>query len=120
VRGRWPRAAEEMAMLATKEAPPVPQMGTPVEDKLYNVRFKTDETASHLIIVNQELCVRCDDKPCTYFCPVAVYKWEPGVQRITVGYEKCVECGACRIGCPPHNIAWRYPRGGFGCQYKNG
>ena len=111
-------------MIATKPgesaAAEPAEVGTPVEDKLYNVRFKTDETASHLVVVNDDLCVRCTDKPCTFFCPVSVYKWEPGVQRISVGYEKCVECGACRIGCPPYNIAWRYPRGGFGMQYKNG
>ncbi|HZT09137.1 MAG TPA: 4Fe-4S dicluster domain-containing protein [Chloroflexota bacterium] len=91
-----------------------------VEEKLYNVRFKTDEAQSHLVITDAALCARCTDKPCTVFCPVSVYKWEPADRKISVGYEKCVECGACRIGCPYYNIEWRYPKGGFGVQYKNG
>ena len=91
-----------------------------VEDKLYNVRFKTDEEKSHLIIMDGNICARCVDKPCTTFCPVMVYKWEKEDRRISVGYEKCVECGACRIGCPYYNIEWRYPKGGYGVQYKNG
>ena len=91
-----------------------------VEEKLYNVRFKTDEALSHLIISNTQMCLRCSDKPCTTFCPVLVYKWELTDNKISVGYEKCVECGACRIGCPYYNIEWRYPKGGFGVAYKNG
>ncbi len=94
--------------------------GTRVEEKLYNVRFKTDEAQSHLIIMDPEVCRRCVDKPCTVFCPVTVYKWEPNDRKISVGYEKCVECGACRIGCPYYNIEWRYPKGGFGVQYRYG
>lgn len=94
---------------------------TKVEDKLFNVRFKTDETASHLIVTDSKVCLdRCPDKVCTIFCPVSVYKWEELAQKISVSYEKCVECGACRIGCPFANIEWRYPKGGFGVQYKNG
>ena len=49
-----------------------------------------------------------------------VTKWETDDHKISVSYEKCVECGACRIGCPYFNIEWRYPKGGFGVQYKNG
>ena len=97
-------------MIATKpeaSAPAEPaEVGTPVEDKPYNVRFKTDEDQSHLIVMDSQLCARCTDKPCTFFCPVTVYKWESADQKISVGYEKCVECGACRIGCPvQHRLA---------------
>lgn len=97
------------------------QIGTKVEEKLFNVRFVTDESSSHLIVVDSNICRDlCKDKPCTFFCPVSVYKWEELAEKISVSYEKCVECGACRIGCSFQNIQWRYPRGGFGIQYKNG
>ena len=69
-------------MQATQTAP-----GTRVEDKLYNVRFKTDEEQSHLIVMDKQLCARCTDKPCTTFCPVNVYKWETGDRKISVSYE---------------------------------
>jgi len=94
--------------------------GARVEEKLYAVRFKTDEEQSHLIVMDPNMCASCTDKPCTIFCPVSVYKWETDDRKISVSYEKCVECGACRIGCPYFNIEWRYPKGGFGVQYKNG
>lgn len=102
-------------------AAPAQTAGALLEDKLFNLRYKTDETRSHLVIAEPDVCARvCQDKPCTIFCPVGVYKWEPLVERISVSYEKCVECGACRIGCPYYNIEWVYPRGGFGVTYKNG
>ncbi|MCL4459685.1 MAG: 4Fe-4S dicluster domain-containing protein [Chloroflexi bacterium] len=91
-----------------------------IEDKLYLDRFKPDEQ-SHLIIIDQEKCrTTCvaQNRPCTHFCPAQVYKWEE--DKITVAFEGCLECGACRIGCPFSNIDWRYPRGGFGVQYKFG
>lgn len=88
-----------------------------LEDKLYTVRFKRD-TQSHLVIIDQAVCAKCEGKPCTTFCPAQVYEWEHG--KILVGYEGCLECGTCRIGCPYANIDWQYPRGGFGVAYKYG
>lgn len=90
-----------------------------IEEKLFTVGFKPDESASHLVVRSQEVCLRaCEKKYCTLFCPAQVYKWE--ADRLAVGYEGCLECGACRIGCPFGNIDWRYPRGGFGLQYRYG
>ena len=102
------------------QRPPAGEHERRVEDKLYDVRFKTDEERSHLLILDTQTCADCTDKPCTVFCPVSVYKWENGQAKISVSYEKCVECGACRIGCPYFNIEWTYPKGGFGVQYKFG
>ncbi|MCL5263980.1 MAG: 4Fe-4S dicluster domain-containing protein [Chloroflexi bacterium] len=91
-----------------------------IEDKLYLVRFKPDHEA-HLVIIDQEVCrSNCKDRPCTFFCPARVYEWEDANNKITVGFENCLECGACRIGCPHQNIEWRYPRGGFGVAFKFG
>ncbi|MBE3583292.1 MAG: 4Fe-4S dicluster domain-containing protein [Limnochordaceae bacterium] len=88
-----------------------------VQKKLFTVRYKADKE-SHLAIRDPQICLACKDKPCLYFCPAEVYKWEE--ERITIAFEGCLECGTCRIGCPSHNISWRYPRGTNGVQYKFG
>ena len=93
-----------------------------LEDKLFLNGFKPDETGgSHLTITSDEPCRKqCGalGRPCTTFCPAHVYMWED--DHITVSFNACLECGACRIGCPFKNIEWRYPRGEFGVTYKNG
>ncbi|SEB10880.1 ferredoxin like protein [Thalassobacillus cyri] len=87
-----------------------------IEEKQYLVRFKADKE-SHLKITDQSICLEnCPDKPCTYFCPGEVYKFEGN--RIQVGYEGCHECGSCRIGCPQNNIEWKYPKGGHGVIFQ--
>lgn len=86
-----------------------------IEDKLFLNRFVVD-TIPHLVIKDQNVCRECKDKPCLNFCPARVYEWKE--DHITVGYEGCLECGACRIACPFNNIAWDFPRGGFGVQYR--
>lgn len=86
-----------------------------IEDKLFLNRFRAD-TDSHLVIKDQSLCTKCKDKPCTSFCPAHVYEWKD--EKIIVGFEGCLECGACRIACCFDNIDWRYPRGGYGVQFR--
>lgn len=87
-----------------------------IDNKLYLNRWKTDED-SHLNILDNTVCAeRCPQKSCTVFCPARVYEWREG--RLALGYEGCLECGACRIACPNGNIEWRYPRGGYGVQFK--
>lgn len=90
-----------------------------IEEKLYADRFKTD-SSSHLIIKDQEICRRCPEKWCNYFCPASVYEFDEENQVNLVAYEGCLECGTCRIGCPYLNIEWLYPRGGFGIQHRYG
>lgn len=86
-----------------------------IDDKLFLDRFLVD-TIPHLTIKDQKVCISCAEKPCTKFCPASVYEWK--TDHTAVGYEGCLECGACRIGCPYGNIGWTYPRGGFGVQYR--
>lgn len=86
-----------------------------IEEKLYMNRYAAD-TVSHLSIKDQSVCAKCKDKPCTNFCPAHVYELKDG--HINVGFEGCLECGACRIGCPHNNIEWKYPKGGNGVQYR--
>ncbi len=91
-----------------------------LDDKLYLIRYNTDKE-SHITIAEDDVCRKeCKHKPCTFICPARVYKWDEEENRIKVYYEGCVECGACRIGCPYSNIKWGYPRGGYGVAYKNG
>lgn len=90
-----------------------------LDDKLYLVRFNTDKQI-HIKIMDPGVCLKCQDKPCTRICPAHVYDWDEEENRISVGYEGCLECGTCRIGCPASNIQWAYPRGGFGVSWKNG
>ncbi|MEW6399018.1 MAG: 4Fe-4S dicluster domain-containing protein [Bacillota bacterium] len=102
----------------------VTAMASSVDDKLYLIRYRVDDR-SHLFVSDRQPCLeKCGSKgrPCTVVCPAHVYRWEEeqGEKRIVVEYERCVECGACRIVCPHGNIDWHYPRGGFGIVYRFG
>ncbi len=91
-----------------------------VEDKLYLDRFKPD-SESHLYVMDPQVCIdKCPDKLCTVFCPANVYEWDEDNNDMIVGYEGCLECGTCRIGCPYDNILWLYPKGGYGVQHRYG
>jgi ferredoxin like protein len=90
-----------------------------VDDLLVSIKYYIDEEESHLWIKDHDICARCNDKPCLYFCPVNVYT-EGSDGKIQVAYQGCVECGSCRVGCPYENIGWKLPRGGYGVAYKFG
>ena len=93
------------------------QTNVGLDDVLYKVKYKTDDD-SHLAIRDQEVCRKCEDRPCIARCPAEVYEWEN--DEILVAYENCLECGVCKIVCPYDNIEWRYPRGGYGVVWKFG
>ena len=42
------------------------------------------------------------------------------VGKVGVVTDGCLECGTCRVVCAPKNVAWDYPRGGFGILFKFG
>jgi ferredoxin like protein len=90
-----------------------------IDDMIASVKYYVDEDTSHLWIKDATVCARCELKPCLYFCPVEVYKLDRA-GRTMVGYQACVECGSCRVGCPFANIGWQLPRGGYGVAYKFG
>ncbi|ACL68776.1 ferredoxin family protein [Halothermothrix orenii] len=71
---------------------------------------------SHIHIRNKKVCLDCENKPCTYYCPARVFFWE--VNEIKILFERCIECGACPWGCPRENIDWVYPPGGYGVKYE--
>ncbi len=103
--------------LTPEQMASIPQVN--VDDLLASLKYYVDEDYAHLWIKDQNVCANCQNRPCLYFCPVGVYK-QDGQDRIMVGYQACVECGSCRVGCPEENIGWTLPRGGYGVAYKFG
>lgn len=89
-----------------------------INEKLSTLKYNKD-TESHLQ-VNNDICKDCKEKFCTYICPANVYEWIEKDEKITIRYENCLECGACKIACEKKNIQWRYPNADYGIKYKNG
>jgi len=88
-----------------------------IKAKLGLDAFKED-TERH-ITITPEICARCPDHPCIYVCPAELFTLEED-RRMTHTCEGCLECGACRLGCPYGSVMWHLPRGGFGVQYRFG
>lgn len=92
-----------------------------VDDMLMPLKYYVDEDQSHLWIIDEKVCEKCQHKPCLYFCPVSVYCLCGDCKdKVQISYQACIECGSCRVGCPYSNIGWKHPRGGFGVAYKFG
>lgn len=92
-----------------------------IEEKLYQNRYIVDEARPHINIKNVDVCkTSCSSQPCTHCCPAACYtKTEEG--GVSLATDGCLECGTCRVICQDNaNIAWDYPRGGYGISYKFG
>lgn len=91
-----------------------------VEDKLFLNKYRVD-TVPHIRIKDPDVCLKCERHQCTYVCPVGVYKWDENVKKIIVGWENCLEIGACTIACHEFdNIDMKFPRGGYGISYRYG
>lgn len=92
-----------------------------VEEKLFQNRYRVDSGRPHVRIVNPETCASgCADRQCTVCCPAGCYTLEAG-GRVVLITDGCLECGTCRIICDEHrNLAWEYPRGGYGILFKFG
>lgn len=88
-----------------------------IDDKLYTVKFKCD-TETHLN-PDQEQCKKCTAKSCTFVCPANVYSWDEDQDKLIVGFENCLECGACRIACDKCSLEWRFPTAGCGVSFKH-
>lgn len=94
------------------------QQRAAIDEALSVDQFTVDTKESHLRIKAMDTCRTCADRPCIQICPAAVYKWLDN--QLTVRYEGCLECAACRVVCPHDNIDWNYPRGGFGVKIAKG
>lgn len=77
-----------------------------------------DPLRSHVSLRDPAACARsCPERCCLYLCPAAVFDpREPG----RIWYERCVECGACRLFCPLGNVVLDHPRGGYGIRHRYG
>lgn len=93
--------------------------GLTLEDKINLVTLRPFRD-SHLTILDQRVCGDCKGRECTVVCPVKTYEWEEREGRLIVSFENCFECGSCRLACPFDNIAWIYPPGGFGVEFRKG
>jgi ferredoxin like protein len=91
-----------------------------IDDVLMTLKYFVDEAVPHLLIKDPEVCRRCVGKPCLFFCPVGAYRLKEDCGEVQIAFQSCIECGSCRIACPPNNVSWKYPRGGFGVAYKYG
>lgn len=91
-----------------------------IEEKLFQDRYRVDAGRPHIQIRNQDICAsQCREQACTVCCPAGCYAAEDGA--VTLITDGCLECGTCRIICDQHrNIAWEWPRGGFGILFKFG
>ena len=92
---------------------------TNVDDLLATVKYYVDEEFAHIKIKDQTLCEQCGTHPCLFFCPAGVFSLD-AANHILIGYQACLECGSCRIGCPSQNVDWTLPQGGYGVAYKFG
>ncbi len=89
-----------------------------INEKLSTLKYNKFKE-SHLIVDN-EICRECKEKFCTYICPADVYEWNDKISKLTIRYENCLECGACKIACGKKNIKWSYPPAQYGVKFKNG
>ncbi len=93
-----------------------------LEEKLDLTKFTTDHNYAH-ISINPEICkAKCSTHDCVYACPANCYKFTEGEDAegpVVFDYVACLECGTCRIVCPHDSVDWKYPKGGFGVEFKH-
>lgn len=89
-----------------------------IDDKLFKVKCVPSDTC-HLKVCDED-CKLCKSKICTFVCPANVYEWDEENQKLIIGYENCLECGACRIACERKCLDWSYPKGPNGVTFKFG
>ncbi|MDO8723416.1 MAG: 4Fe-4S dicluster domain-containing protein [Syntrophales bacterium] len=89
-----------------------------VEEKIALDAIKND-CESH-IRLDQKICSACKERMCVLVCPGHLYSLNEETGDMVVEYAGCLECGSCSIACSYKAVAWNYPRGGFGVQYRYG
>ncbi len=89
-----------------------------VSEKLALNKYELDEDNPHIIVHNEVCTQQCVLKACLFVCPANVYSEQDG--KIVADWAGCLECGTCKVACPPQALHWEYPRGGFGVIYRQG
>jgi ferredoxin like protein len=92
-------------------------MSTP--ERLAGNRYETDEEESHIQIDQKLVRSTGTAERIMAVCPAKVYSEEPD-GTISAEYAACLECGACLAVASPGALTWKYPRGGFGIQFREG
>ena len=88
-----------------------------ITEKLALDAFKNDKETH--ISLDQKICQNCKERFCIYACPANLYSLnEKG--GMVVEFAGCLECGTCQIACIYGSVQWKYPRSGFGVQYRFG
>jgi len=91
---------------------------TTIEDKLGLDVFKIDDEPH--ITIDQAICqTDCQIHYCLHVCPADLYTLNEQ-DEIQVDCDGCLECGTCLIACTHGALTWRYPRAGYGVQYRFG
>lgn len=89
-----------------------------IEESLGLDKFEVDEENAH-IMIDKEICRRCQKKPCLVICPAQLYTLRDG--EVNFDYAGCLECGTCRVMCKDKGITkWEFPRGSFGVAFRYG
>nr|WP_300152120.1 4Fe-4S dicluster domain-containing protein [Propionicimonas sp.] len=91
----------------------------PLPQRLAVNRFVTDEEESHIVVDAERARATGTARRLVAVCPAGVYSLAPD-GSLEVEYAACLECGTCLAVADPGALAWRYPRGGFGVQYRDG
>ncbi|UWG98095.1 ferredoxin family protein [Dehalobacter sp. DCM] len=82
-------------------------------------KFEVDEEEPH-IVLDKEICKKCQEKPCLTVCPAVLYTLDKNGD-ISFDHAGCLECGTCRVMCKNKGIQkWTYPRGTFGVNFRYG
>jgi ferredoxin like protein len=92
---------------------------TRVDEKLAVDAFKPD-AESHILIDEQVCRAHCTERYCIRACPASLYEWNEEADRMLVEFAGCLECGTCLVACRHDALSWRFPRGGWGVQYRYG
>jgi ferredoxin like protein len=88
-----------------------------ITEKLSLDAYKNNK-GSH-ILLEQKICPTCQERFCVYACPANLYALNEKNKR-TVEFAGCLECGTCMIACVYGSVKWKYPKSGFGVQYRFG
>lgn len=86
-------------------------------DDLFQLMSYRIHTEAH-IRVNQDVCMTCSERACTFVCPARCYQWNGERLRLEFAYEPCLECGTCLLICDDGALEWNYPKGGFGVRFR--
>ena len=82
-------------------------------------KFVVDDEEAH-IEIEKERCRACSSKPCCVACPPGFMPSRTGRSSSTMRGAWSAAPAGWYVPIPPITIRWRYPRGGFGIQYRYG